>query len=173
TAHIVQEVGERGNRVVVGDKGGFDADYILGGDKKTPVVVENNTTWNIAKSIKGKTKRLRYKDRHGNKFNMTGTNSNQGKFDWTDQTSFYFRSERGNRVVVGDKGGFDADYILGGDKKTPVVVENNTTWNIAKSIKGKTKRLRYKDRHGNKFNMTGTNSNQGKFDWTDQTSFYF
>src|SRR5216110_418654 len=32
TAHIVQEVGERGNRVVVGDKGGFDADYILGGD---------------------------------------------------------------------------------------------------------------------------------------------
>src|SRR5207237_1851647 len=28
TAHIVQEVGERGNRVVVGDKGGFDADYI-------------------------------------------------------------------------------------------------------------------------------------------------
>jgi hypothetical protein len=53
-------------------------------------VVENNTTWNIAKSIKGKTKQLRYKDQHGNKFDMSVTNSNQGKFDWTDQTSFYF-----------------------------------------------------------------------------------
>ena len=90
SAHIVQEVGEKGNRVEIGDKGGFEAEYILGGDKKTPVVVENNTTWNIAKSIKGKTKRLRYKDQHGNKFDISATNSNQGKFDWTDQTSFYF-----------------------------------------------------------------------------------
>jgi hypothetical protein len=44
SAHIVQEVEDKGNQVEIGDKGGFDADYILGGDKKSPVVVENNTT---------------------------------------------------------------------------------------------------------------------------------
>ena len=89
SAHIAQEVGEKGNRLQVGDKGDFEADYILGGDKKTPIVVENNTAWNIPRSIKGKTKRLRYKDRYGNRFDVTRTNSNQGKVDWTDQSSFY------------------------------------------------------------------------------------
>ena len=90
TARITQEVSEKGNRLEIGTMGGFEADYIIGLDKKTPVVVENNTSWNIPKSIKGKTKRLRYKDQHGNKFDMTATNSNQGKFDWTDQTPVYF-----------------------------------------------------------------------------------
>jgi hypothetical protein len=86
TAHIVQEVGEKGNHLQVGDKGGFEADYIIGLDKKTPVMVENNTSWNIPKSIKGKTKRLRYKDKYGNRFDVTATNSNEGNFDWTDKT---------------------------------------------------------------------------------------
>ena len=90
TARITQEVGEKGNRLEVGERGGFEADYIMGLDKKTPVVVENNTSWNIPRSIKGKTKRLHYKDRHGNKFDLKETNSNQGKFDWTDQTPVYF-----------------------------------------------------------------------------------
>ena len=90
TARITQEVSEKGNRLAIEDRGGFEADYIIGLDKKTPVVVENNTSWNIPKSIKGKTKRLHYKDQHGNKFNMSATNSNQGKFDWTDQTPVYF-----------------------------------------------------------------------------------
>ena|SRR5439155_20403461 len=90
TARITQEASEKGNRLEIGNMGGFEADYIIGLDKKTPVVVENNTSWNIPKSIKGKTKRLRYKDQHGNKFDMTATNSNQGKFDWTDQTPVYF-----------------------------------------------------------------------------------
>jgi hypothetical protein len=85
-ANIIQEVGEKGNRLEIADRGSFEADYIIGLDKKTPVVVENNTSWNIPKSIKGKTKRLRYKDPYGNKFDMTATNSNQGKFDWTDKT---------------------------------------------------------------------------------------
>ena len=89
-AHIVQEVGEKGNKLQIGDQGGFEADYIIGKDGKTPVVVENNTSWNIAKSVKGKTKFLRYSDGFGNKFEMTGTNSNQGKFDWTDETKEYF-----------------------------------------------------------------------------------
>jgi hypothetical protein len=90
TARIIQQVGDKGNRLEIGDKGGFEADYIIGLDKKTPVVVENNTTWNIPRSTKGKTKRLQYKDQYGNKFDMRGTNSNEGKFDWTDQTATYF-----------------------------------------------------------------------------------
>src|SRR5207244_13578634 len=56
TARITQEVSEKGNRLEIGTMGGFEADYIIGLDKKTPVVVENNTSWNIPKSIKGKTK---------------------------------------------------------------------------------------------------------------------
>jgi len=83
-------VGDKGNKLQIGDQGGFEADYIMGMDGKTPVVVENNTSWNIPKSIKGKTKFLRYSDEFGNKFDMTGTNSNQGKFDWTDGTKEYF-----------------------------------------------------------------------------------
>jgi len=89
-AHIVQEVGEKGNKLQIGDQGGFEADYIIGKDGKTPVVVQNNTSWNIPKSVKGKTKFLRYRDAFGNKFDMAATNSNQGKFDWTDETKEYF-----------------------------------------------------------------------------------
>jgi len=90
SAPITQNVGEKGNEVQIAGKGGFEADYIVGLDNKTPVVVENNTTWNIQRSIKGKTTSVQYKDEFGNKFKFSGTNSNQGKFDWTDQTAKYF-----------------------------------------------------------------------------------
>ena len=90
TARIIQEVGEKGNKLEVEGHGGFEADYIMGIDGKTPVVVENNTTWNIAKSIKGKSKQWRYRDPYGNHFNFSATNSNQGKYDWTDQTEHYY-----------------------------------------------------------------------------------
>ena len=90
TARITQEVGEKGNKLQVEGRGGFEADYIIGLDGKTPVVVENNTTWNIARSIKGKTKEWRYRDPYGNRFDLSATNSNQGKFDWTDATEHYF-----------------------------------------------------------------------------------
>jgi hypothetical protein len=90
SAPITQKVGDKGNEVQIAGKGGFAADYIMGLDKKTPVVVENNTTWNIKRSIKGKTTAVEYKDEFGNKLKFSGTNSNQGKFDWTDQTEKYF-----------------------------------------------------------------------------------
>jgi len=90
TAHIVQKVGDKGNKLEIGDKGGFEAHYVIGMDGKTPVVVENNTSWNISKSIKGKTTWFRYKDQYGSKYATTGTNSNQGRFAWTDQTKRYF-----------------------------------------------------------------------------------
>jgi hypothetical protein len=90
TSRIVQEVGEKGNKLEVDEIGRFEADYIMGMDKKTPVIVENNTSWNIQKSIKGKTQEFHYKDRYGNKIDVKGSNSNQGKFDWTDETKEYF-----------------------------------------------------------------------------------
>ena len=90
TAHITQEIGDRSARVQVGDNGGFETDYIIGGDGKTPVVVENNTTFNIPRSTKTKTKVFRYKDAHGNDIDTRATNGNQGKFDWTDHNTTYF-----------------------------------------------------------------------------------
>jgi hypothetical protein len=90
-ATIVQEVGPKSNRLQIGDRGGFEADYILGFDGKTPVVVENNTSWNMRRAIKAKTKRLHYKDDLGNEFDFTDTNSNQGEFDWSDKTPVYLR----------------------------------------------------------------------------------
>jgi hypothetical protein len=91
TAHIQQEVGSKSHRLAIGDQGGFESEYIMGIDGKTPVVVENNWSWNIQHGIKGKTKRLHYKDEFGNEFDMTATNANQGKFDWNDKTPVYFR----------------------------------------------------------------------------------
>jgi hypothetical protein len=88
---IQQEAGATGNRLVVGDQGSFESDYLMGMDGKTPVVVENNWSWNIRHGIKGKTKRLQYKDEFGNAFDLTGTNANQGEFDWSDKTAIYFR----------------------------------------------------------------------------------
>ena len=88
---IQQEVGARGNKLALGDLGGFESDYVMGIDGKTPVVVENNWSWNIQHGIKGKTKRLHYKDEFGNEFDLTSTNANQGQFDWSDKTPLYFR----------------------------------------------------------------------------------
>jgi len=91
TVKIEQEVGKTNNRLKIGDQGGFTADYIMGIDGKTPVVVENNWSWNIQHGIKGKARQLRYKDEFGNEFDMSDVNANQGKFDWSDKTSVYFR----------------------------------------------------------------------------------
>jgi len=62
----------------------------MGLDGKTPVVVEKQHDWNVPRSIKGKTKRLHYKDHYGNKMDFSATNGNEGKFDWNDQTEHYF-----------------------------------------------------------------------------------
>lgn len=89
TAEITQKVGESGNYLEIAGAGGFEADYIIGMDGKTPVVVENNTAWRIPRAIKGKTKYMRYKDKYGNKFDEEATNSNEGKFDWKDTSAPY------------------------------------------------------------------------------------
>lgn len=91
TARIEQEVGPKSSRLQLGDQGGFENDYIMGIDGKTPVIIENNWSWNIQHGIKGKTKRLHYKDEFGNEFDLPDTNANQGQFDWSDKTPVYLR----------------------------------------------------------------------------------
>lgn len=90
-AKITQSADEKGSSLAIGDAGSFECDYILGIDGKTPVVVENNWSWNIQHGIKGKTRRLVYKDEFGNEIQAEHSNANQGKFDWSDQTPLYFR----------------------------------------------------------------------------------
>ncbi|HET7099820.1 MAG TPA: DUF1326 domain-containing protein [Terriglobia bacterium] len=84
-ARITQVVTDKGNDVEIEGHGGFKADYVTGGDGKTPIVVENITAWNLPRSIKGRTEYLRYTDSQGNKLDFKNTNSNEGKFDWTDK----------------------------------------------------------------------------------------
>jgi len=89
-ARITQDVTNKGNYVEIEAHGGFKANYLMGLDPKKPIVVENITAWNLPRSIKGRTEYLKYSDAHGNKLDFKDTNSNEGKFDWTDKTSEYF-----------------------------------------------------------------------------------
>jgi hypothetical protein len=89
-ATITQVTGDKSHEVEIEGHGGFKADYIIGLDGKTPVIVENNASWNIQHGVKAKAPELAYHDAYGNKFKFKDVNSNQGKFDWTDQTEKYF-----------------------------------------------------------------------------------
>ncbi|MGH9352320.1 MAG: DUF1326 domain-containing protein [Terriglobia bacterium] len=90
SADIAQTTGNKSFQIEISKKGGFEASEIMGRDGKNPIVVENMTAWNVRHDIKGKTKRLYYKDEFGNQFDLTNTNANEGKFDWTDKTPDYF-----------------------------------------------------------------------------------
>jgi hypothetical protein len=74
------------------------------------------------------------------------------------------QSESKFSVRFGDSGGFDASVILGGDGKSPIIVENNTIWPAHRFIKGKTSFFDYKDPHGNILKFEGVNANLGEFD---------
>ena len=89
-AQISQQVGELSQRLEIEGHGGFKADYLIGMDGKTPIVVENNASWNIRHGVKAKAEQLEYHDQHGNKYKFRGVNSNEGNIDWTDQTPKYF-----------------------------------------------------------------------------------
>lgn len=67
-------------------------------------------------------------------------------------------------VRFGEAGGFKADIIIGGDGKTPIVVENNTIWPVRRFVKGKTTHFDYRDSLGNMMKFDGVNANLGDFD---------
>jgi hypothetical protein len=91
TAAIEQVVGERSCQLRLGDAGGFEAEYLIGIDGKTPIVVENNWSWNVSHCIKGKARRLRYQDEFGNRIDVESVNANQGKFDYSEKTRVFLR----------------------------------------------------------------------------------
>lgn len=91
TAAIEQVVGDKSCRLALGDVGGFQADYLIGIDGKSPIVIENNWSWNVKHCIKAKASRLHYKDEFGNEFDVRDVNANQGKFDYTEQTRIFLR----------------------------------------------------------------------------------
>ncbi|MGH9327128.1 MAG: DUF1326 domain-containing protein [Terriglobia bacterium] len=88
-ARITQLIGKQGESVNIAGKGGFEADYIIGGDGKHPINIQNMTAWNVHHDLKAKTKRLHYKDQYDSQFYTANTNANEGKFDWTDRTRWY------------------------------------------------------------------------------------
>ncbi len=90
TARVIQEIGDKSQRLQIGNRGEFEADYIIGMDGKTPIIVENMQSWNVQHDVKAKTKRLYYRDPFGNKYNLKNANSNMGRFNWTDKTPAYF-----------------------------------------------------------------------------------
>lgn len=68
------------------------------------------------------------------------------------------------RLDFANAGGFAADILIGRDGKNPIIVENNSTWPVARFIKGKTRHFDYKDALGNELHYEGVNANLGEFD---------
>jgi len=84
---IKQEYTDRKNRLEIAGVGEFAADYIMGLDKRTPVIVRNNTSWQIYDAIKAKTTTFKVK-LGSDSIDTSGTNSNQGDFKYSDKTDF-------------------------------------------------------------------------------------
>lgn len=74
------------------------------------------------------------------------------------------------RLAFGSLGGFSARVIIGRDGKSPVVVENNTVWPIARAIKGKALPLQFETPGVGRIHGDGTNANYGTFAFTGRTS---
>jgi hypothetical protein len=84
---VEQQYDDRKNLLKVAGIGEFVADYVMGLDKSSPVVVRNNTTWRIHDSIKAKTSA--YKVKVGrDAVDTKDTNSNQGDFEYSDTMNF-------------------------------------------------------------------------------------
>lgn len=84
---VEQTYDDRKNFLRVAGFGEFAADYIMGMDKRSPVVVRNNTTWRVLDAIKAKTSI--YKVRVGrDSVNTKETNSNQGDFEYSADMNF-------------------------------------------------------------------------------------
>ena len=91
TAVVEQVVGEKDCSMSIEGAGEFQADYLLGFDDQTPIIVENNWSWNIQHCIKGKASRMWYKDEFGNKFDVKAVNANIGQFDYDENTKLFLR----------------------------------------------------------------------------------
>lgn len=82
-ARLVHEVKGNQLRLDIAGRGGFTGRVLIGGDGKTPIVVENNSVWPIRRAIKGKATPLHYKDERVGVIHGDGTNANYGAFSFT------------------------------------------------------------------------------------------
>ena len=87
-------------------EGGFAARLIAGRDG-TPVVVENNPVWPIARAFKGKTSALRYSDALGNRIQTANSNANYGAFRFSGEAARLSKtaSTRGVKLAKKAAGG--------------------------------------------------------------------
>lgn len=86
TAKITHSVNGNDLRLGLGNSGGFSARVIVGRDGKTPVVVENNTVWPIARAVKGKANPLQFRDPRVGTIRGDGSNANYGAFSFSGPT---------------------------------------------------------------------------------------
>jgi len=86
--------------VKFGESGGFAADLILGADRKTPIIVENNVTWPVKRFSKGKTTAFRYHDNVGNRIEVNGVNANLGEFSLSGGTASAKAGKAGKPILV-------------------------------------------------------------------------
>jgi hypothetical protein len=84
---VEQSYDDRKNHLKVAGLGEFAADYVMGLDKTSPVVVRNNTTWRVRETIKAKTSFYRVKLGR-DVVDTKNTNSNQAEFEYTDTMDF-------------------------------------------------------------------------------------
>ena len=89
-AAITQTVSPAETRAGIGEAGSFEAEMLLGADGRTPVVVENQGDVNVARLEKGKTRSLTYRDAEGNTIDAKDSNSDRGRFDWTEKSRSFF-----------------------------------------------------------------------------------
>jgi len=80
-AQITQENDDHGNHVKFGDDGEFRAQYLIGRDGKTPIVVRNNPDIDIPDALKAHTEFYRYAFGR-NHFSFKDTNSSQGELEY-------------------------------------------------------------------------------------------
>lgn len=80
-------------------------------------------------------------------------------------------SVKGNdlRLDFAGHGGFAGRVIVGRDGRSPVVVENNTVWPIARAIKGRAVPLSFKDPAVGAIKGEGSNANYGAFSFGGPT----
>ncbi|HEX8176385.1 MAG TPA: DUF1326 domain-containing protein [Pyrinomonadaceae bacterium] len=84
---VEQSYGGDSNHLKVEGIGEFSARYIMGLDKRQPIVVRNNTTWRILDAVKAKTTSYRVQVGR-DRLDVKDTNSNQGEFEYTDKMDF-------------------------------------------------------------------------------------
>lgn len=83
SAHMSGTVAGNSIQASAAGHGSFTAQILLGRDRKSPVIVMNNTVWPIPKAIKAKASTLTSEDKMAGAFHASDNNANYGDFQLT------------------------------------------------------------------------------------------